>query len=553
MIISFIALVTLLTVINPSSGDNPGARIILTQKGLDFATQTALPILKSTLKEIKIPGISGDKMGCHYKLSNFHIGNIQLPETEFSVSTGTSGLTMKADDVSLSGGVDYSYRCFLGIGGSGTADLGVSDASISFTILVNKDATGHPILEPNGCSLDISKINIEFHGSLASLANLFKGTIKEKLQSYAKSNACSKLSDLIKNKGNSFLQDFATEMSIDDIIVIDYSLVNNPMFTNVDLQVGIKGEFTSTNPEAEKPPFKPSPIPEVADASKMIYLVASPYLVNTAAFVFQEEGYLKYNVTPETLPSGEIVIFNTILFQDLVPEFYNKYPDMNITLNIYLIKPPLLKITTEEARLQGTAVIEVAVYDANCDNAIVHAFSLEVKGSTEIKIGLNQVDSKTNLTGKIDSLDFQISVKDTEVGVVNATKLTELVHLLGKQLIIPIVNKYASVGWPIPTFYGVELENSEVTLGNEYILVGTDIKFETKQPLLQALGQDKVSQTQSSDKVSQMQSSDMVSQTQSSDMVSQTKSSDKVDQTQSSDKVSQTQSSDKKLKSRVQF
>ena len=493
MIISYIAIVTLLTVVNLSYAENPGARIILTQKGLNYGLKKALPYLKSTLNDISIPAFSGKKYICSYQLSNIHIGNIDLPE--LSVTTGKNGLTIKSDDVSLSGGVDYSYKC-IGIHGSGRVDLGVSDSSLGFTILVDKDDTGHPLLKPNGCSLDISTFSIEFQGSLSWLANVFKGLIEDKIKSYANADACSKLSDMIKDKGNSFLEEINITMPIDNKIVIDYSLVNNPVFTSVDLQVGIKGEFTSIDSEAEKPPFTPSPIPQVTEATKMVYLVASSYLANTAAFVIQEEGYLKYNVTQDTLPTGMIPLFNTVIFQDLIPEFYNKYPKMNLTLNMYSTKPPILEITTEGAILQGCGVIEVGVYDANCDNAIVHAFSLEVEGSTEVEVGLIQVDSKTNITGKVDTLDLKISVKDTEIGAINAAKITNLVHSLGNQLIIPIVNRYLSVGWPIPAKYGVELENSEVTLGNDYVLIGTDIKYEIQQPVQQALEHNYVSHTE---------------------------------------------------------
>ena len=494
MIISYISFVTLLTVVYLADADLPGARIIITQNGLNYGVKQALPYLKNSLNEISIPSISGEKLSCHYELNNFKIGNIELPE--LSVSTGTSGLTINAQGVSLKGGVDYSYKCVLGIHGSGNVDLGVSDSSLSLSILVDKDDTGHPILMPNKCSLELSQISIDFHGSLSGLANDFRGTIEDKLKSYANDNACSKISDLINTEGNSFLQDFNTVMPIDNLLLVDYSLVNNPVFTSADLEVDIKGEFFSTNPEADKPPFTPSPIPQVSEATKMAYLVASPYLANTAAFAIQEEGYLKYNITPDTLPVDGRSLFTTVLFEDIIPDFYKKYPHMNITVNIYATKPPILKASTEGATLEGSGMIEVGVYDANCDNAIVHAFSLEVEGSTKVEIGLVQVDSKTNVTGKVDTLDWKISVKDTEVGAINTSSITEFVDSLSNLVIIPLANRYASVGWPIPTILGVELENSEVTLGNGYILIGTDIIYEPQLPVLMAVAQNQVSQSQ---------------------------------------------------------
>ncbi|KAI6654701.1 Lipopolysaccharide-binding protein-like [Oopsacas minuta] len=484
---SLLAIATLICIISSGSADSPGARIEITQNGLNYMIEQALPYLKSTLNRINIPDISG-KDECDYSLSNINIGDIELPDIQGV--TGSGGLTLKGDGIGLSGGLDYSYKCPLWIHGSGNVDLDVTDASLSFTLLVDKDDTGHPVFNPNGCSLDISDIDIKFHGSLSWLANLFKGLIGDKIKSYANDNACSKLLELIQQKGNSFLQDFQTQKAIDDKIVIDYSLITNPIFSSTDLEVDIKGEFTSINPNAVKPPFSPSAIPQASESSKMAYLVASTYLANTAAFVINEEGYLQYNITPDTLPAKAEFLFTTLIFQDLIPAFYNKYPDMNLTLNMYATKPPILKVTPGEARLQGSGIIEFAVYDANCDNAIVHAFSLEVDGSTEVEVGLKQVAGATNVTGKIESLDLEVSILDTEVGTINSTKIKDLIDLIGTNLLVPLVNKYTGVGWPIPIIYGVELQNTEVTLGNDYIMISTDVDYEPQLSQQQKLEDD---------------------------------------------------------------
>ena len=71
--------------------------------------------------------------------------------------------------------------------------------------------------------------------------------------------------------------------------------------------------------------------------------------------------------------------------------------------------------------------------------------------------------------------------QDTEVGTINATKITNIIEKLGNQIIIPLLNKYAKVGWPVPVVYGVELINSEIVLGSDYILVGTDVDYEPQQ------------------------------------------------------------------------
>ena len=58
-------------------------------------------------------------------------------------------------------------------------------------------------------------------------------------------------------------------MPIEDLVEIDYSLVDDPTFSNVDLQVDIKGEFVSIRPDYESPPFPAPPITQITESSRI--------------------------------------------------------------------------------------------------------------------------------------------------------------------------------------------------------------------------------------------------------------------------------------------
>ena len=488
MKIDFFTILMILVVMPRGWGEDPGARVLLTKTGLSYLVEKVMPFLRSEINSLSNLGedISGEKVGCHYHLKNLKIGDVKLSEP--SLLPGNSGLMLKVDSVSLTGSGDYDYHCPLWIHGSGKVDISTSDSSLSLDIQINKDQTGHPQLVSESCSLDISNLHIDIHGSLSWLVDLFKGLIEDKLKSYANDKACPAIKDLIQKQGNTFIETFPIKMEIDKFTQIDYSLVDNAVSTEQYLQIDVKGEFISTNPNAEKPPFSPSSIPELQETGRMVFLVLSPYVANTAAFVFQEAGLLQYNVTPNSIKSSIPIPLSTLIFHELIPGFYTKYPDMNITFNIYSTKPPILEVDTGAAMLHGSGVIEFAVYDSNCDNAIVHAFSLDIEGSTEVKVGLNRTSTYTNVTGEVESFDVQVYLKDSSIGPVNATKLTELINQLSKQFLVPIVNRYIKVGWTIPVVEGVKLENLEIKLGQGYILVGSDVSYNPE--LDQSLKQD---------------------------------------------------------------
>ena len=472
----------LITVASLGAADNPGGRIVITENGLNYLSKVGMQYLKTYLHtaQIEAPDQKGGISICHGELTNIHISGIHIDE--ISVELGPKGLTLKATDLTISGSIDYSFYCL--VSGSGSVDLGVSDGGLSLTLLV-KDNDGHPTIETDGCSIYISKVNIDFSGFAAGILNLFDGMVNGIIKLVLDNEGCAIISALIKNDLNPIVQKYSTNISIGDLVEIDYSLVDDPIFSYVDLQVDIKGEFTSARPDYDNPPFPAPPIPQITEFSRMAYLLFSSYPANTAAYVFYEEGFLHFNETPaHLLPVNKnipAIGITTVLFQDLIPAFYNKYPDMNITLNMYATSPPFLKVTPGEARLQGSGVIEFAVYDSNCDNAVVHAFSLEVDGSTEVKVGLHQTAGATNVTGEVESLDLEVSVQNTEIGPINATEITDIIHLLVESLALPLVNGVANVGWPIPVFEGVELVDSEIILGDGSILIGTDVNYQPQQ------------------------------------------------------------------------
>ena len=479
MKIEFLTFVITILVLTPwGLAENPGGRVLVTKSGLSYLVDKIVPYLEPELSSLNIPEITGEKADCHYSLKNFKISNVKFSTP--ALVPGDSGLMLEVSGVGLSAAVDYEYHCFLGIHGSGKVDISTSDSSLKLDILINKDETGHPKLVSKSCSLDISNLKFDVHGSFSWLVNLFKGLIEDKLRSYANSKGCSALSDVINKKGNSYIQTFPTELKLEEFMEIDYSLVDNAVFTNQYLQFDVKGEFISTDPKADKPSFPPPSIPELSETGRMVFLVLSPYLVNTAAFVFQEAGLLRYNVTPNLVDSKIPIPFTTIIFQQLIPAFYDKYPGMNITFNVYSTKPPILNVDPEKAMLHGSGAIEFAVYDSNCDNAIIHAFSLDMEASAEIKVGLNHTATGTNITGEVESFQVQVNVHDSAIGPINATELTALISQIGQQFLVPIVNRYTRVGWPIPVLHGVELENLEIKLGQGYILVGSDIKYDPK-------------------------------------------------------------------------
>jgi lipopolysaccharide-binding protein len=50
------------------------------------------------------------------------------------------------------------------ISDSGSCDVSVSSVSLSVSVVVGADSSGHPTVKASGCSLDIGHLDITFHG-----------------------------------------------------------------------------------------------------------------------------------------------------------------------------------------------------------------------------------------------------------------------------------------------------------------------------------------------------------------------------------------------------
>ena len=47
---------------------------------------------------------------------------------------------------------------------NGTCDIAISGMSVSVSVMLGNNSMGQPVLSLTGCSLDISKITVDFHG-----------------------------------------------------------------------------------------------------------------------------------------------------------------------------------------------------------------------------------------------------------------------------------------------------------------------------------------------------------------------------------------------------
>lgn len=59
-----------------------------------------------------------------------------------------------------------------------------------------------------------------------------------------------------------------------------------------------QGEFFAIADPTEAP-FSPPPLPSPSTSTAMLYVWLTDYVANTAGYVYQSSGFMKYNITPD--------------------------------------------------------------------------------------------------------------------------------------------------------------------------------------------------------------------------------------------------------------
>ena len=468
------------TVLQLAWSVNPGFRTVISEKGFEYIVQVGLPILEAQLNNINIPDLHGDYHSpigkVHWDLTKIHMGNIKIPKA--ALSTGTAGITVSASGLSLSGGANWHYKTHVifPVSDSGSADISVSGTSLSVTVKIGRDAKGHATLSSSACKFNIGSLDIHFHGGASWLYNLFDSQIASAIKGSLNGQICSQAVKAIDTQGNKALESLPVKVNIDKTALVDYSIVKDPVFNAQYMETEHKGEFLSrANPQ--EAPISPVSLPSVGTTTRMLYIWLTTYIANTAGIVYNNAGILKVRITPDQVPANIPIKLNTSSFKPFIPSLYNKYPNMNMTLFLHATKPPVMTVDPKGANVTVFGDVDICVYDSKNKNVVTPAFNLSVIVYTNASLGVKEEGKTPYVIGKANFIGANFSLIYSSIGNFDAKFLQEAVNVLCKDFVVHELNKYGAAGLEIPLIDGVQLINPEIKLGNQYIMIDTDINY----------------------------------------------------------------------------
>ncbi|GFR89847.1 bactericidal permeability increasing protein [Elysia marginata] len=354
---------------------NPGMKIRITKKGIDYANDIARGILIQNLRSLRIHDqeFESGKLSC--KTSDIKVTNVNYPDSQAYLKPDSNGLQWAITDFGISITADYraQYRGWWKITNSGWFRADVSGVDLWETVSFGRNGhTGRPTISHSHCSSHIRDVSIRFHGSWSWVINFFKNKIARQIKKSLQPLICHQVANVINGNARSSLAGMEVISRLaDSSLVLCNNLVGAPKVTSHYLEAYGKGTFYYKFNRRE-PPFSPKPLPPWSSNNKEVYFWVTEYSFNTLLYQAHRFGLLKYQ---GALTKG----------------------DSTVDVSLKSASAPVASLTANKLTIDVSTMMEVKVRSPSYPVAKLPTTEVSINFTFEPKI------SQQNLVGQITS------------------------------------------------------------------------------------------------------------------------------------------------------
>uniref|UniRef100_A0A8C5GW99 Bactericidal permeability-increasing protein n=1 Tax=Gouania willdenowi TaxID=441366 RepID=A0A8C5GW99_GOUWI len=426
----------LLSLITTTFSINPGVKVELTEKGLEYGRQLAIASIQQKLKSIKVPDMSGKERispigKVQYSLTNMHIVNAGLPKSAVDLVPGT-GVRLSITNAFITMNGRWRVKYLRIIKDSGSFDLSVNGLSISTSIAISSDETGRPMVSSVNCAANVGEVTIKFHGGASWLYNLFRKYIEKALRGAMEKQICPLVTDAVSDL-NIRLKTLNVLAKVDEYAEIEYSMVSSPTISNSAIVLNLKGEFYNIGKHQE-PPFSATTFSMQSQTNNMLSVGISAFTANSAAFVYNAAGMLSLYITDDMIPKSSLFHLNTKSFSVFIPQLEKQFPNMTMKLLVKTVKNPVITFEPDNATIQ--ALCSVTAYAIQPNATLSPLFVLNLESSVSARVFV----SGMKLAGEITLNDFKYHLFDLQV-----KSLDNIFQMVLKVVILPKLNGEVSL------------------------------------------------------------------------------------------------------------
>ncbi|XP_001508957.2 BPI fold-containing family C protein [Ornithorhynchus anatinus] len=469
----FFLLWNLLTASSITSLNQPGIKVRITQKALDYGVQAGMGILEKLIKKKRIPDFKGSETldflkveYIDYNFSNIRFSAFSFPNTSLILVPGT-GIKALTNHGSANISTDWEIKSPL-FKDEGGASLFLSEVFFTGIINLSRSAMGHPTMKLEDCYVHISHAHIAFSGELSPLYNSFSEPMEKPILKNLNEKLCPIIKDEME-RINAELRTLDVLTRIDENTLLDYSLINSPEIQESAIDMDLKGTFYLMENFTD-PPFRPAPftLPDLNDF--MVYIGISEYFFRSASFAYFTAGV--FNITLTTKEISKHFPQNSKNFGRVISQIAEIYLNTEPFIAMVVVtSPPAVNLQPGNFTVEIPGSIKMFTQPENSTAETILSMNFVASTSVDLVI-LGQ-----KLICSLSLNRFRLSVPQSNRSSIEMLRFENILSSVLHFGLIPLANAKLQKGFPLPNLDQITLVNSDIEVHQGFLLVSTDVHY----------------------------------------------------------------------------
>jgi len=456
-----------------------GFRALFSPIGISQVVNDFSGLLEDEIVATKLSNIDGETgtpIGIKIK---YELENIVLSEWKFGpietqiignaiYNTGLLRVTMT--EISFRVDLHFHYTALL-IQGSGTATIYVTLKTGVDLVFTNQK--GDPVVLVVAVDVQTSHFDIQLHGGDSWFYSVFVGLFHSKIESAFDAAIQQNVKSAIADIQQKYISNLPTVLKVNDVVSINYGLTLepvNPYTAYYGLITNHIGQFFWNGGPTTciQPSFQM--LPDLGSlGARGLQVMLWEGVGSWLACSYFDARLLKYTLDQADLPPNFPIQLNTSQVQFILPQLYNKYPNDAVVIDIVATSPPGVYISPKGIDLEIRANLTVCVL---VKGNKIPAFTLGVHTAIDFLANF----SNNNLTANFTNYNVDVYLLWSGIGPFNTSLIAFMVNMLVGQGVMPALNQYGHVGFPVPFLSSkiITLANTNLEYLNGYLIINTD-------------------------------------------------------------------------------
>ncbi|XP_074996724.1 BPI fold-containing family C protein-like [Calonectris borealis] len=454
---------------------NPGLKVRITQKGLDYGRRIGMELLKQAVLKETFPSWSGQEnfsvFKVNYVISRLRINAVDFPETSASFIPGI-GIRLSVAHASATISADWRMNTWLLSKDQGGITVSISGLFIAVIFKVSRNSTGRLSMLLHNCQLSINSVKVKLNGGSSWIYSFLSGYLEKPIHTKLDKNLCLNIKYKIQMM-DAQLRKHKVLSQIDAFAQIDYSLLSSPAVFKSHINLDLKGTVYPVGNHTD-PPFVPAPFALPNQGDSMLYLGVSSYFLKSASLAYYRAGAFKIIISEELATTFNL---HTALFKDSVPEIALSYVTAcPVLLKLMATSPPAVSLNADRCILQITGCVEVFAVLPNSTTQYI--FTGNLTAST-----------RANLTITKQKLIISLLLKRLQFSLLHSTlRFSEQMSLVENFLsyalqsaVIPGINDKLGKGFPLLNLAHTTLTGPVIKMNQGHLVISTDVHYKHEE------------------------------------------------------------------------